>query len=200
MTKVPWEDERGATDVDGFLAAYAEDDNTFWRMESGHAMNVIDELIGRLEEQNPLAQMMATQLELQTKSYGFEPSTLEGADRANYVRTMALAAVAELIETIDETSWKTWAKDQGAVHSREAFISELVDVWHFVMNLLLVVGCTPDEFFDGYMAKAEKNRRRQAEGYSSRTNKCPGCYRALDDADARCTAERCGYEDKVNDY
>lgn len=44
----PWEDERGATDVDGFLAAYAEDDNTFWRMEHGHAQNVIDELIDRL--------------------------------------------------------------------------------------------------------------------------------------------------------
>lgn len=37
-----------ATDVDGFLAAYAEDDNVFWRCEPGHIMNVVDELLDRL--------------------------------------------------------------------------------------------------------------------------------------------------------
>lgn len=36
------------TDVDGFLATYATDDNAFWRCEPGHIMNVVDELIDRL--------------------------------------------------------------------------------------------------------------------------------------------------------
>jgi hypothetical protein len=45
----PWEDENGATDVDGFLAAFAKNDNIFWYMESGHALNIIEELIERLE-------------------------------------------------------------------------------------------------------------------------------------------------------
>lgn len=47
----PWLGPDGATDVDGFLAAYEKDDNVFWRMECGHHQNVIDELIGRLDEQ-----------------------------------------------------------------------------------------------------------------------------------------------------
>jgi len=45
----PWENEDGSTNVDGWLAAYADDDNTFWRTEQGHIMNVVDELIDRLE-------------------------------------------------------------------------------------------------------------------------------------------------------
>lgn len=45
----PWVNEDGSTNVDGWLAAYAEDDNTFWRTDTGHIMNVVDELIDRLE-------------------------------------------------------------------------------------------------------------------------------------------------------
>ena len=47
--KVPWENEDGSTNVDGFLKAFSEDDNVFWRMPSGHHLNVIEELIERLE-------------------------------------------------------------------------------------------------------------------------------------------------------
>jgi len=47
----PWENEDGSTNVDGFLAAYAADDNTFWRCDLGHIMNVLDDLIDRLDEQ-----------------------------------------------------------------------------------------------------------------------------------------------------
>ena len=42
-----WEDKNGATNVDGFLKAFEKDDNVFWRMESGHAKNIIEELIER---------------------------------------------------------------------------------------------------------------------------------------------------------
>lgn len=44
-----WENSDGSTNTDGFLKAFAENDNTFWRMEPGHALNVIEELIERLE-------------------------------------------------------------------------------------------------------------------------------------------------------
>jgi hypothetical protein len=48
-----WENEDGSTNVDGWLAAYAEDDNTFWRTEQGHIMNVVDALIERLDACSP---------------------------------------------------------------------------------------------------------------------------------------------------
>jgi hypothetical protein len=46
----PWLDENFCTDVDGFLAAYAKDDNVFWKVDTGHLQNVIDTLIERLED------------------------------------------------------------------------------------------------------------------------------------------------------
>jgi hypothetical protein len=47
--KFPWVSNDGSTNTDGFLAAYQKDDNTFWRVDTGHLQNVIDELIDRLE-------------------------------------------------------------------------------------------------------------------------------------------------------
>jgi hypothetical protein len=43
-----WENDDGSTNVDGFLATYAKDDNTFWRAEIVHVMNVLDMLIERM--------------------------------------------------------------------------------------------------------------------------------------------------------
>lgn len=37
------------TDVDRWLEIYAQDDNLFWATDAGHLMNVIDELIERLQ-------------------------------------------------------------------------------------------------------------------------------------------------------
>lgn len=50
MTRQPWENDDGSTNVDNWLDAYAQDDNTFWRTEQGHIMNVVDELIKRLDD------------------------------------------------------------------------------------------------------------------------------------------------------
>ncbi len=43
----PWENEDGSTNVEGFLTAYADDNNTFWRAEQGHIQNVLEALIDR---------------------------------------------------------------------------------------------------------------------------------------------------------
>ena len=45
-----WENPDGSTNVDAWLALYAKDDNIFWMTEQGHIMNVVDELIGRLDD------------------------------------------------------------------------------------------------------------------------------------------------------
>lgn len=41
------------TDVDRWLKIYEQDDNVFWSTDTGHLMNVIDELLYRLETQKP---------------------------------------------------------------------------------------------------------------------------------------------------
>lgn len=148
---------------------------------------------GRHERMNVdrLDEMFQRQLELQRNSYGVAPDELRGDERADYLRSMGFALIDEVFEAMAEVSWKPWADDRGAVLNRDAYVTELIDVWFFTMNLLHVVGVTTEEFFAKYMAKAEKNRRRQEEGYSARTNKCPTCYRGLDDDGVKCTATVC---------
>lgn len=129
------------------------------------------------------------QLRLQTESFGHDPRSLTGDVRAQYVRDMTLALIDELSEALNETGWKPWASSRH-LH-RDAYVAELVDALHFLANLFLVAGVTEHEITALYLAKAEKNRQRQKDGYDGVSSKCQECGRALDDAAVTCTSDRC---------
>lgn len=129
------------------------------------------------------------QLRLQTQSFGQDPRALEGDDRAQYVRDMTLALIDELSEALNETGWKPWASSRHL--NRDAYVAELVDALHFLANLFLVAGVSENEITALYMAKAEKNRLRQENGYDGVSSKCQTCGRALDDTAVSCTADGC---------
>lgn len=117
---------------------------------------------------------------------GTAPFDLDPEAKMDYLRTQFLALEDELHEAMAETGWKPWATSNHI--NREAFKSELVDAWHFFMNLMLAVGMTADELFHGYVEKSALNRTRQADGYDGVTTKCPGCKRAYDDKAVLCKA------------
>lgn len=121
--------------------------------------------------------LMRTQI-LQRTSFGKDPAKLEGQDRIEYVRWNMLAAQNELNEALDEISWKPWASAE--FFNRDQFVGELVDVLHFVGNMLVAAKCTDAELNERYTDKMNKNRKRQAEGYTG-TDKCTNCRRAMDD-------------------
>lgn len=124
-------------------------------------------MMDRLEE------MLKMQEALQTKYNGGErPGDMVGAARMNYVRTMVLATEDELHEALRETQWKPWSHHSGSSFSnikREEYKAELVDAWHFFMNLLLVADITADEFFNEYLRKNGINHDREDNGYTSPT-------------------------------
>jgi hypothetical protein len=114
--------------------------------------------------------------ELQREAYKRDPVGLRGEDRAEYVRWNTLAAVDELLEALHNLNWKPWANAAtagawkgSAVHnarySRDEYVEELVDVLHFVGNLLLVANCNDEELNERYSEKMNKNTQRQREGY-----------------------------------
>lgn len=133
---------------------------------------------------NPLQQMLEQQLAFQLSLHGVHPKDMVPAERADYVRTCTLALGAELHEALDEIGWKPWATSQH--FNRDAYVSELVDAWHFLMNLLLVADVSGDEFMLKYRAKLEKNRKRQVDGYDGVSSKCPSCRRDFDDDGVDC--------------
>lgn len=140
-----------------------------------------------------LTDALKAQLELQKKSFGSDPTKLEGDERADWIRWNVLALQDELHEALQETGWKPWATSRHV--NRAAYISELVDAFHFFMNLMLVVDCSADEFLDKYAEKRQINVQRQAEGYDGVTGKCRMCNRALDDPAVTCTPLACMWDE-----
>lgn len=122
---------------------------------------------------------LASTRTLQSTAYG-QTMPKEGEELADWVVMNHTALVKEVGEALDEVGWKPWATNRGWVN-REAFIKELVDVGHFLANLLVAVGCTDAEWESLYRAKQEVNLRRQEQGYDGVAGKCHFCHRALDD-------------------
>lgn len=133
--------------------------------------------------------MLTRQYRLQTGSFNVDPTGLRGKQRGEYVTYNHTALIKELGEALDEIDWKPWTS--GDYFNRDNYVKELVDAWHFFLNLLLVavprneVGSgsivqMADEFYARYFDKAEVNARRQIDGYDGRSTKCT-CGRAMED-------------------
>ncbi len=136
-----------------------------------------------------LLEMFTAQEELQRKAYKIFPRDMTVEDAIEYIRINVLAATDELHEALGEVDWKPWAHGKREVR-KDAFIGELIDVWHFLMNLVLAAGYDAEEasvlFYDRYVGKCEINERRQLDGYDGRSTKCGACGRALDDPAVTC--------------
>lgn len=132
--------------------------------------------------------ILGLQYQAQREGFGIDPPTLEGDERAEFIRWNVLALEDELHEMLAETGWKPWASDRSL--NREGYLKELVDAYHFLMNLVLVAkqeGQSVDdlscEFARLYTAKREINLKRQADGYDGVSGKCQECGRAREDVD-----------------
>lgn len=142
-----------------------------------------------------LTAMLKLQHQLQTSAYGHKIDDFSQFQRVEFIKTMVLAATDELHEALNETSWKPWSSTLGEVNE-DAYFGELIDVLHFIMNLLLVAfpGTSPEELAalieSRYVAKRELNVKRQEEGYDGKSSKCPNCKRALDDSATECFYDR----------
>ena len=138
-----------------------------------------------------LGLMLGMQLELQQQHMkDGDPQTLTGDEMAEFMTWNFAACVKELSEATDEVGWKPWTHGPNNRYiNQPQFNKEMVDAFHFFMNMLLVAnpGKTPaqiaDEFCRAYLAKNAINAQRQAEKYDGVTTKCPNCKRELSEVD-----------------
>jgi hypothetical protein len=135
-----------------------------------------------------LTEMFELQYKLQ-QSYGAVPDRMAPRERIQYVKDMVLAATIELGEALNETQWKPWALGSNRIDV-DPYVGELVDAWHFLMNLILAAGYQPeeaaDQLYERYLVKRGVNEKRAAEGYDGVSTKCVSCRRALDDQAVSC--------------
>jgi hypothetical protein len=119
--------------------------------------------------------------DLQRVAYGDDDYPKSGEALADSVMMNHTALVVELGEAMKEVGWKPWITENRGWVNRDAYVKELVDVGHFLANLLVAVGVTDGEWEALYRAKQEINLQRQEVGYDGLAGKCHVCKRALDD-------------------
>lgn len=134
-----------------------------------------------------LSAMFDAQRKLQVEAYGADPGSLGTTERIQFIKDMVYALEDELHEFTGEIGWKPWATSKHIY--QEAAQGELVDAFHFFMNLCMAVNLDPDALYEKYMAKRQRNIERQQAGYDGVSGKCPRCKRALDDPAVECYLE-----------
>lgn len=94
---------------------------------------------------------------------------MEGEDAAKYIKTQSLHCIDELCEMLHEVKgykeWKVYDyKDEltNRVAKNKA-TEELIDAFHFFVNIALGLGISPEEFYQVYMNKQQINKQRLAD-------------------------------------
>ena len=86
------------------------------------------------------------------------PNDVEGR-----ISALCTAMIHETVELQRTTNWKWWKKptEFNQAEAKE----ELADIRHFLIQVSLELGLTPDDILKEYQRKNEINRQRQKDGY-----------------------------------
>jgi len=112
------------------------------------------------EEIDKLDKLFLMQNGLQRRLGNF-PLTDE--NKQKFINIQSMALIDEVMEALHETPWKPWKKNQE--FNCENFKEELIDAWHFLINLTLASGMNSEELFERFINKNKENHKRQDNGY-----------------------------------
>lgn len=117
-----------------------------------------------------LKEMFEHQKELQKKLGTLSKMNESEPMRQKYVNQQILAIHEEAVEIMRESAYKNpdfvefgWKK--GQQWDVDKFKEEIIDLWHFVMNLCIACNMDADEFYVRYCQKNKINIERKAKGY-----------------------------------
>ena len=115
---------------------------------------------------------------LQEVAYDSFYEKYDADERRDSMMMNLLAIHTEVDELAQEVGWKPWAEPHGWINRQQA-LGEIVDIMHFVGNMLTHLNATGEELTAAYKAKQHKNLQRQLEGYDGIKDKCLVCRREL---------------------
>jgi hypothetical protein len=137
---------------------------------------------------NPLLDLMSLQKDIQENVYGYNFEKLRQMPLSemklffdmNYHAIQdelreVYQALGGVKDGIGSAVWKKWKKDHAksyqmpfhemSLDDRKELMFELVDIQHFLFNMMIAVGMTPEILTNMYFAKNKENRNRQLKGY-----------------------------------
>lgn len=122
-----------------------------------------------------LPEMLSKQYELQASLYGAEKLSkimFDKEARVQYIKEHSIHLNQEINEMLYELPYfKPW-KDYTSMGPEAQEIAfqkarcEMIDAWHFFMNIMLALGFSPEEFVAMYFDKHAENLQRQEEHYT----------------------------------
>ena len=117
---------------------------------------------------NKFEDMLQKQKELQN-ALGNNMDNLSDKEKVAKFKEWYICIMAEFVETLDKLPWKEWKNYKTYELSKEESLElefELIDIFHFYMNILLVFKVDPKRFYNLYNAKWKENHDRIKRGYS----------------------------------
>ena len=108
-----------------------------------------------------LEELFAKQVAFQIKM-GNYPFANEEA-RQRFINMHSLALIDETMEALRETPFKDWKKNQA--FDKLKFQQELIDAWHFLINLSIAAGLNAESLYEAFEEKHMINIKRKEEGY-----------------------------------
>lgn len=112
-------------------------------------------------QEEKLRLMLETQDAFQ-KRLGYYVDKMTDEQLSGYIKEHTLHCMHELHEMLQELPyfkpWKTY-KPENCSYSR--CIKELIDAWHFFMNIMLALGIDANVLFSEYFIKLDENYQRQ---------------------------------------
>ncbi len=139
------------------------------------------------KSENTLKDLIDLQKTIQTDVYGynFEEMQEKMSTVVEFWKWNYIAIQSELMEAFDALGgiqdgigngvWKPWKKSHKTIHSTKLsdlserdlkdLKMELIDIQHFLFNLMISVGMDAEEIFNYYVAKNKENIDRQQKGY-----------------------------------
>lgn len=94
----------------------------------------------------------------------FMPTNLVSEDdKRMWTTRMKLAMDGEMAELMEACEFKWWARRKGIDEVELKY--EVVDLFHFMLSMILLWFEDENEFLSYYMAKAQENVDRQKRGY-----------------------------------
>ncbi|MHA1685204.1 MAG: dUTPase [Candidatus Heimdallarchaeaceae archaeon] len=104
--------------------------------------------------------MLQNMFELQRK---FQKRLNNDIYSQQFITEQTLCLIVELVEALQNTPWKSWKKNQE--FNKHKFREELIDCWHFLINLSLSAGYNSQELYEAFLEKHRINNERQDNNY-----------------------------------
>ena len=122
-----------------------------------------DRLSSLFEMRESFMQMIQ---EAKPGTYPDWPLDISTKQSQQVLRDTALKGIEEMFEALQHLkNWKPHRNTEMPEFDTDEFLEEVVDAFNYFLSVLVLVGISPEEFFEAYMHKDSVIRSRITSGY-----------------------------------